>query len=70
MEKSKKVKCELKRIRLQEYMIDSKTEFAKKLEVPVQTYIKWENEINTPNLLMALNIAEKLNRTVNEIWHL
>ena len=65
-----KIKCNLREIRLKEYMIDSKTEFANKLEVPVQTYIKWENGINTPTLLMALEVSKKLNKNVNEIWHL
>lgn len=64
------IQCKLKEIRLREYLIDSKTEFADKLEVPVQTYIKWENEINTPTLLMALNVAQKLNKKVEDIWHL
>jgi len=60
----------VKRVRLKEYMIDSKTEFANKLEIPVQTYIKWENKINTPTLLKALEVAKKLNKKVEDIWHL
>ena len=38
------IKNKLKEIRMKEYMIESKSEFARMLNVPVQTYIKWENE--------------------------
>lgn len=50
-------------------MIDSKTEFANILSIPVQTYIKWENEKSFPNLDLAFTIAKKLNKTVIEIWY-
>lgn len=63
-------KCNLKAIRLKEYMIDSKSEFARMIEISVQTYIKWENEESTPPLLIALKVAKKLNKQVEEIWHL
>jgi DNA-binding XRE family transcriptional regulator len=65
-----KFKCNLREIRLKEYMIDSKSEFARMLGVSVQTYIKWENEESTPPLLIALKTAKKLNRSVDEIWRL
>lgn len=63
------LKCRLKEIRLKEYMIDSKTEFANILGVPIQTYIKWENEKSYPNLHLAFTIAKKLNKTVIEVWY-
>lgn len=63
-------KCNLKEIRLKEYMIDSKSEFARMIEISVQTYIKWEKEESTPPLLMALKVAKKLNKKVEDIWHL
>jgi DNA-binding XRE family transcriptional regulator len=63
-----KFKCNLREIRLKEYMIDSKSEFARMLGVSVQTYIKWENEESTPPLLIALKTAKKLNKSVEKIW--
>lgn len=63
------LRCRLKEIRLKEFMIDSKTEFANMLEIPVQTYIKWENNKSYPNLDLAFTISKKLNKTVIEIWY-
>lgn len=63
------IKNKLKEIRMKEYMIESKSEFARILNVPVQTYIKWENEESSPNLDLAFTIAKKLNRTVIDIWY-
>ncbi len=63
------VKNRLKEIRMKEYMIESKSEFARILNVPIQTYIKWENEESSPNLDLAFTIAKKLNRTVIDIWY-
>lgn len=59
--------CKLKEIRLKDYMIDSKTEFANMLEVDVHTYTKWENGGN-PTLINALEVAEKLKKKVEDIW--
>ncbi|WP_425447579.1 helix-turn-helix transcriptional regulator [Dethiothermospora halolimnae] len=64
------VKNNLKEIRLKEYMIDSKTEFAKMIEVNTHTYIKWENGNSVPVLKKALYVANKLNKKVDEIWYL
>lgn len=50
-------------------MIDSKTEFANMLEIPMQTYVKWENNKSYPNLDLAFTIAKKLNKEVTEIWY-
>ncbi|MDU1602833.1 MAG: helix-turn-helix domain-containing protein [Clostridium sp.] len=63
------IKSNLKEIRMKEYAIDSKSEFARMLEVPVQTYIKWENGESSPNLNLALTIAKKLNKTIEDIWY-
>lgn len=63
------LKNKLKEIRMKEYMIESKSEFARILNVPIQTYIKWENEESSPNLDLAFTIAKKLNRTVIDIWY-
>lgn len=63
------LKCKLKEIRLKDFMIDSKTEFANMLEIPMQTYVKWENNKSYPNLDLAFTIAKKLNKEVTEIWY-
>lgn len=64
------LKCRLKEIRLKEFMIDSKVEFARLLNVPMQTYVKWENNKSYPNLNLAYEIAKKLNKEVTEVWYL
>lgn len=51
-------------------MIDSKTEFAKKLNINVHTYIKWENGDSVPVLEKALEVAKQLNKKVDDIWYL
>jgi DNA-binding XRE family transcriptional regulator len=64
------VKNRLKEIRMREYMIQSKSEFARFLGVKEQAYIKWENEESSPNMELALMIAEKLNKSIDDIWYL
>lgn len=64
------LKCRLQEIRLREFMIDNRTEFARKLNVPIQTYTNWERGISYPNLTLAYEIAKKLNKEVTEIWYL
>ncbi|WP_143318434.1 helix-turn-helix domain-containing protein [Clostridium sp. HBUAS56017] len=64
------LKNKLKEIRLKEYMMDNKTEFAKMLGVPLQTYKNWEDNKSYPNLNSAYEIAEKLNKIVTDIWYL
>lgn len=51
-------------------MVDSKTEFARMLGVPIQTYNNWEKELSYPNLNLAYEIAKKLNKEITEIWYL
>lgn len=64
------LRCRLKEIRLKEFMIDSKTEFARKLGIPIQTYTNWEKELSYPNLKLAYEIAEKLDKEITQIWYL
>lgn len=64
------VKCNLRDIRVIEYRIDSKSEFARNIGVEVHTYIKWENGDSNPILEKALEVAKKLNKNVEEIWYL
>jgi putative transcriptional regulator len=64
------VKCNLKEIRLAEYLQDNKSEFSRMLGVEVHNYIKWEKGTTVPELKTALIIASKLNKRLDEIWHL
>lgn len=64
------IKNKLKEIRMKEYMEDNKAEFARKLNVEPHTYAKWENGESMPILSRALEIAQKLNRKVDDIWQL
>lgn len=59
----------LKEIRMKEYMLGSR-DFAEKLEVSKSTYSQWEKGINNPPLIKALEVAKKLNKSVEEIWYL
>ena len=63
------MKNNLKEIRMREYMLGS-SEFAKMLGIHRSTYSQWENSTNNPPLYKALEIAKKLNKTVEEIWFL
>jgi putative transcriptional regulator len=63
------IKNRLKEIRMKEYMMESQ-QFAKKLEVSNTTYSNWELGVSRPTLEKALEIANKLNRKVDDIWHL
>ncbi|AAK79833.1 DNA-binding XRE family transcriptional regulator [Clostridium acetobutylicum] len=64
------VKNHLKEIRMREYLIESKSEFARFLEVNEHAYIKWENEKSAPSMEVALMVAKKLNKKVDDIWYL
>lgn len=63
------VKNKLKEIRLKEYLIDNQTEFSKILEIDYRQYNRYENG-TVPSLETALEIAEKLNKKVEDIFHL
>ncbi|MGX7745847.1 helix-turn-helix domain-containing protein [Rhodopseudomonas parapalustris] len=54
---------------MKEYMMDP-GEFAKYLGISIKTYSGWEHEHSRPTLEKALEIADKLNRDVKDIWHL
>jgi DNA-binding XRE family transcriptional regulator len=64
-----KLICELRNIRLQEHLIDSKREFAESLEVEEHTYSNWEKGKSFPSLERAFEIAEKLKKRIDEVWH-
>ncbi|NYC94262.1 helix-turn-helix transcriptional regulator [Clostridium acetobutylicum] len=51
-------------------LIESKSEFARFLEVNEHAYIKWENEKSAPSMEVALMVAKKLNKKVDDIWYL
>lgn len=63
------MKNKLKEIRMKEYMMNI-TEFAQLLEVDRKVLSSWERGVSRPTLEKALEASQKLNRTVNEIWHL
>jgi DNA-binding XRE family transcriptional regulator len=62
------VKNKLKEIRMKEYMLPQ-TEFAKLLEIDYRQYNRYENG-TVPNLETALQIIERLNKTINEVFYL
>lgn len=63
------VKNRLKEIRMREFMMEP-NEFAKLIGVNIKSYYSYEKDLSRPTLEVALEIAKKLNRTVNEIWYL
>lgn len=62
------VKNKLKEIRMREYLLNQ-TEFSKLLEAPRSTYSQWESGVSNPTLEKAFEIAKKLNKKLEEIWH-
>lgn len=50
-------------------MMESK-EFAKFLEENITTYSNWELGVSKPNLEKALQISNKLNKKIEDIWYL
>lgn len=63
------LKNKLKEIRMKEYGIDNKSEFARFLGIAIHTYIKWENGESSPNLDLAFTISKKMNKKLDEIWY-
>jgi DNA-binding XRE family transcriptional regulator len=63
------IKNRLKEIRLREYMMESQ-EFARLLEINHTTYSNWELGVSRPTLEKAFLVADKLNKRVDDIWHL
>jgi putative transcriptional regulator len=63
------IKCKLREIRLTEYQEDNQKAFAKSLEIAPSQYNRYETGDILPSLSIALKIAKKLNKTVDEIWY-
>ncbi|WP_404814332.1 helix-turn-helix transcriptional regulator [Clostridium tagluense] len=63
------VKNRLKEIRMREYMLNQ-TEFSKLLGYDLKTVSNWEREVSTPILERAIDVSNKLNKKVNDIWYL
>ena len=63
------VKNNLKEIRMKEHMMN-KREFAKKLDIAEQQYLRYENCVTTPSLELCLRIAETLSKKLDDIWFL
>jgi DNA-binding XRE family transcriptional regulator len=60
------MKSRLKEIREERHM--SVMEFAGFLQVNYSTYVNWELGNSFPPLKVAFDIAEKLNKKVDDIW--
>ena len=60
---------ELKKIRMQQYMMNKK-QFCKLIGVVEQQYGRYENMTSQPSLEVALRISKALNMAVNDIWKL
>ena len=54
---------------MKEYMMEPK-EFAKKLGVTVRSYYQYEEGSSRPKLEIALEIAKRLNKKIDDIWYL
>lgn len=59
----------LKEIRMKEHMMNM-TQFAEFLGLDIKLLSSWERGKSKPTLERALEISNKLNKTVNEIWYL
>lgn len=62
------VKNHLKEIRHELYM-DTQVEMADFLEIRPEQYNRYERQITQPSLEIALHIAKKLKKTVEEIFY-
>ena len=54
---------------MREHCMNQK-EFSDLINVDNKTYSNWEKGISKPTLEKALEVAEKLNKSVQEIWYL
>lgn len=59
----------LKEIRMKEYLM-APGEFAKLIGTDIKNYSNWESGRSRPKLEIALEVAKKLNKKVEEIWFL
>jgi DNA-binding XRE family transcriptional regulator len=63
------IKNNLRNIRMKEYAMDQ-VEFALKIGIDLSQYNNWEHDRSRPKLELALEIAKKLNKRVEDIWYL
>lgn len=63
-----RLKNRLKEIRMREYL-KNQSEFSSFLGIPLTTYSQWERGVSNPTLEKAFEIANKLNKKMEEIWH-
>ena len=63
------VKNRLREIRMREYMMDPE-EFAALINVNIKSYYSYERDFSKPTLEKALEIANKLNKKIEDIWYL
>lgn len=54
---------------MREYMMEPE-EFAKFINVNIKSYYSYERDFSRPTLEKALDISQKLNKTIHEIWYL
>jgi len=52
---------------MKEFMMDP-GEFANYIGTDIKNYSNWENNRSRPKLELAIMIAQKLNRNVEDIW--
>ncbi len=62
------VNNKLKEIRMREYMM-TPGEMAKFLDTTIKNYNNWESNRSRPKLELAMEIARKLNRKIEDIWY-
>lgn len=60
---------QLKEIRMKEYMLSQKG-FAEMLDIRPNQYNWYEKGVNAPSIEIALRIAQKLNKKIEDIWYL
>lgn len=63
------VKNRLKEIRMKEYLMNM-SEFSDFLGLTLSMYSQLENEKKGCSLKVAIEISNKLNKNVNDIWYL
>jgi DNA-binding XRE family transcriptional regulator len=54
---------------MREYMLEPQ-EFAELIGINYKTYYSWERGIVGPSLQTALEVSQKLNKIVEDIWYL
>lgn len=59
----------LKNIRMQEYLLNKK-EFANKIAIAEQQYLRYESGAIIPSLEVCFRISKSLERTIEDIWYM